>query len=65
MSLVALWPGFGAGILVCFQCCTVSVTYIHAAPRQGRPHQAYKVSYVLLVLVLVLVVVVVVPGQIF
>ena len=27
VSLVALWPGFGAGILVRFQCCTVSVTY--------------------------------------
>ena len=36
-------------------------------PLRGRvrPHQAYKVSYVIFVLVVVVVVVVVVSGQIF
>ena len=49
----------------------IFITYMYVfTPLRGRvrPHQAYKVSYVLLVLVLVLVlvvVVVVVPGQIF
>ena len=50
----------------------LSATGLHLGlftPLRGRvrPHQAYKVSYVLLVLLLVVVVVlvVVVPGQIF
>ena len=36
-------------------------------PRRGRvrPHQGYKVSYVLLVVVVVVVVAVAAPGQIF
>ena len=46
------------------QVCGLSFLF---TPLRGRvrPHQGYKVSYVLLVVVVVVVVVVVAPGQIF